>query len=277
MTDEVVIPATEVAPEASGTATPVEAPVSGDLTPESQPTPKVFTQEEVNAIVAKEKSKVERKAQRERDRAIADAVRPQPEKVEAPAKPTPDKFTTTEDYVEALAGWKAEEIVGKKLSEAKTQDQQRQQQDAATELQATFEEREAAARAKYPDYDTVARNPELPITTEMALVIKQSDSGPDIALFLGKNVDECRRIAQLSPFLQAKELGRIEAKLAATPAAPAHKTSSAPDPIVPVGGKGGSQPALDPTDPRSDKLSTDEWMRAENARMRKKLEAQGYR
>jgi hypothetical protein len=72
--------------------------------------------------------------------------------------------------------------------------------------------------------------------------------------------------------LQAKEIGKIEAKLAADP--PVKKTSTAPAPIAPVTARSTSSPAYDTTDPRSVKaMSTSEWIEAERARQIKKWEA----
>jgi hypothetical protein len=72
--------------------------------------------------------------------------------------------------------------------------------------------------------------------------------------------------------MQAKEIGRIEAKLAADP--PVKKTSTAPAPIAPVTARSTSAPAYDTTDPRSVKsMSTSEWIEADRLRQIKKWEA----
>jgi hypothetical protein len=97
-------------------------------------------------------------------------------------------------------------------------------------------------------------------------IIKSSDVGPDIAYHLGSNLADARRIAGLHPLLQAKEIGKIEAMLAAqtaetpkaeTPAAqpkPKPKlVSSAPAPIKAVGGTETAAP-----DP--EKMSDAQWL-----------------
>jgi hypothetical protein len=72
--------------------------------------------------------------------------------------------------------------------------------------------------------------------------------------------------------LQAKEIGKIEAKMASDP--PMKKTSTAPAPIAPVTARSASSPAYDTTDPRSVKsMSTSEWIEAERMRQIKKWEA----
>ena len=107
---------------------------------------------------------------------------------------------------------------------------QREQQKHQKEVIEAYHDREEEARTKYDDFEQVAYNPNLPITTEMAQAIQYSDIGPDLAYHLGANPKEAERISRLPPLLQAKEIGRIEAKLAADP--PTKKTTSAPTPIV---------------------------------------------
>ena len=109
----------------------------------------------------------------------------------------------------------------------------------------------------------------------MAETIRASDIGPDVAYYLGSNPKEADRISKLPPYLQAKELGKIEVKLADSP--PVKKTSSAPAPIAPVTARGLGK-AVDTTDPRSLKeMSTSEWIEAERMRQIKKWEAQRNR
>jgi hypothetical protein len=106
----------------------------------------------------------------------------------------------------------------------------------------------------------------------MAQTIKASDAGPDVAYYLGTNPKEADRISRLTPFLQVKELGKLEAKLADNP--PVKRTSSAPAPISPVTARTTGSPAFDTTDPRSIKsMSTSEWIEAERARQIKKMQA----
>ena len=247
MTDETLaeVPASEPV----ATAAP-EAPV--EQQPES---PKTFTQEEVDAIVTKRLAKFERKL--ERDRALREQAPPPP-----PAETiTPDKFSSPDAYAEALATQKAEELI-----------RQREMQKQQREILDAYSEREEEARSKYEDFEQVAYNPSLPITTVMAQTIQASDIGPEMAYYLGTNPKEADRISKLPPFLQAKEIGKIEAKLAADP--PVKKSTSAPAPISPVTAKSSGAPAYDTTDPRSVKaMSTSEWIAAERLRQIKKMEA----
>ena len=154
---------------------------------------------------------------------------------------------------------------------------QRELQRQQAELLEAYHDREEQAREKYEDFEQVAYNPKLPITTVMADTIRASDVGPEVAYYLGTNVKETERIARLPPILQAKEIGKIEARLADNP--PVKRTTSAPAPITPVTARGSNNnPSYDTTDPRSIKnMSTSEWIEAERARQIRKLQAQANR
>jgi len=247
MSDE-VSQAEVPAPELEATV----APASEVQTPEvSDATPKTFSQEELDAAIGKRLAREQRKWERER------AVQP----VVQQAPVTPEQFATNEDYVEALADQRAEQKIAER--------EQRKQQ---TEILNAYHDKEEEVRAKYDDFEQVAYNPNLPITTVMAQSIQASDIGPEVAYHLGANPREAERISRLSPIMQAKEIGRIEAQLAANP--PVKKTSNAPSPISPVTARTTGSPSYDTTDPRSIKtMSTSEWIEAERTRQIKKQEA----
>jgi hypothetical protein len=250
MSDEVLAEAP--APEQVATAAPepeIAAPV--ETQPES---PKSFSQEELDAAIGKRLAREQRKWEREARQAEA----PKPVPVE---HVTPEQYTTTEEYVEALTTSKAQQIV-----------QQQQYAKQQQELLGSYHEKEEDARGRYEDFEQVAYNPKLQITDVMAQTIQAADNGPDIAYYLGTNPKEADRIARLTPILQAKEIGRLEAKVASEPAT--KRTSSAPAPISPVTARGGHSGSFDTTDPRSLKtMTTSQWIDAERARQVKKQEA----
>jgi hypothetical protein len=216
---------------------------------------KKFSQAEIDAMISKRLAREQRKWEREQRFKAATP--------ELPATPpSQEQFESTEAYAEALAERKAAELLARREAE-------RQQ----AETLESYHEREEEARTKYEDFEQVAYNPRLPITQVMAETIQASDVGPEVAYYLGSNPKEADRIAKLSPFLQAKEIGKIEAKLADNP--PVKKSSSAPTPITPVTPRGGNARVLDTTDPRSIKeMSTSEWIEAERQRQIKKWDAQ---
>ena len=230
-------------------------------TPSEQEAAKTFSQEELDAIVGKRLAREQRKWEREQAQRQADL-----QALRAPVDiPSQEYFNSPEDYAEALAERKAEELVARRES-AKQQ----------TALLEQYQTKEEEARDKYDDFEQVAYNPNLPITETMAQTIQASEIGPDVIYHLGSNPKEAERIARLSPLLQAREIGKIEARLASSP--PAKKTTTAPAPIAPVTARTSGAPAFDTTDPRSIKsMSTSEWIEADRLRQIKKLEAQRNR
>lgn len=256
MTEEVQDLAEAPAPEQAATA----APAPEDTLPadESTQAPKLFTQEEMDAKFGKRLAQAQRKWEREQAQKLAELEARRAMPVNPPA---PDDFDNAARYAEALAEQKAQELL-----------RQREAAQQQAKLLETYHEKEEEARGKYDDFEQVAYNPSLPVTDVMAQSIQASDTGPDIIYWLGSNPKEAARIANLSPILQAKEIGKIEAKLANDP--PLKKTSTAPAPIAPVTARSTSSPAYDTTDPRSTKtMSTSDWIEADRQRQIKKWEA----
>jgi len=255
-----VVPAEVSAPEQVATA----APATEELAPEAvEPAveSKTFTQEELDAAIGKRLAREQRKWEREQ---AARATEAQARKAPVEIPPI-EQFNSPDEYADALAERKAQELLDR-----------REQARAQSEIIEAYHEREEEARTKYDDFEQVAYNSKLPLTDAMAQTIQASEVGPDMAYYLGSNPKEAERISRLSPLQQAKELGKIEAKLSDNP--PVKKTSSAPAPIAPVTARSSGSPATDTTDPRSIKsMSTSEWIEAERQRQVKKWEAQRNR
>ena len=248
----------ESAPAPEATAAPEvaqNAPEVAENQPEQTPEEKKFTQAEIDAMISKRLAREQRKWEREQQAKLA-----QPQ---APKEVPPiEHFETPDAYAEALAVRKAEEL----LAQREFQKQQAAIEDA-------YHEREEEARSKYDDFEQVAYNPQLRVTDVMAETIRASEMGPDLAYWLGTNPKEADRISRLSPLLQAREIGKIEAKLGTNPFV--KPTTSAPAPISPVTARTSGSPSYDTTDPRSTKtMSTSDWIEAERARQMKKLQAQ---
>lgn len=233
-----------IAPEPDATAAPdvVETPAPDGDEPET----KTFTQEEIDEIVAKRLAKAERKWRREQ------AQTPEPVAYEPPVDD--EVYTPTADQI--IARHEAQK-----------------QQQAMLEA---YHEREEAALEKYDDFQQVAYNPNLKITDVMATTIQASEIGPDVIYWLGSNPKEAARIASLPQVLQAKEIGKIEAKLETDP--PARKTTTAPAPISPVTARTNAASIYDTTDPRAVKTlnrgeNATAWIEAERQRVLRERQA----
>ncbi len=247
------------------------SPAVNDADESSKPKPKG------NGIQSRidELTRLRYDAERDRDYWREMATRqPAPAKQEA-AKPeaqTPrpklEDFNYDEAaYEAALDAYyekKADEIVDRKLTA-------REQERLKAERVKSWKAREAEFIAKTPDYIQLAYY--APINDAMASVIQESEFGPQIAYHLGKpeNRAEAERIAQLDPVRAAREIGRLEATFNKPAPAPAPKpaVSKAPPPPPKIEATD-STPRVSTTSPESDSMSDEEWVKAEQARLKRK-------
>jgi hypothetical protein len=229
-------------PEATAAPGDVEKPKQ-----EEQPA-KTFTQAEVDAIVQKRIAKEERKIERK----IAGKLHEQT----TATPPKRETFGSDEEFTQAEIDHRAE-VKAKELI------QQREREASAEKQREAFEERAEKVLDRYPDFEVVAKNPRLPINEAMADFIQDSEHGPDVAYYLGKNLGKAAEIFQMPPMRAARELVRIEAEIAAKPKA---NPSKAPDPITPVGTRGKASSSSMP----SDDDPIDVWMQKERERSAKR-------
>jgi hypothetical protein len=222
---------------------------------------KTFTQKELDEILQKRLAKAQRTARREALQEFA-ALQPrqQPEpKQTDDGKPARAQYADDEAYVDALTDWKLDQ----RDKVAKAESAKQQAQTVSKKIDQLY-----AEASKLDGFDAEAYD-ELPLTRAMVEAVLDSDVAPALMKHMADNPEEVERIAKLSPARQAAELGKLEAKLDSP--APAKKHSSAPDPITPLRKPNGAAKTFDTTDPRAAKeLSTSEWIRLEEARMRKK-------
>lgn len=123
---------------------------------------------------------------------------------------------------------------------AREQQAQQAREAAKQEAMAVFMESEQDVRAQHADYDHVTRS--MPLTDTTLELVMQSDAGPELLYQIGKTPQMAAAFARMDPVSQARELGRLEARLAM----PKPKTeTSAPDPIKPV--KATSRAQKDPS------------------------------
>jgi hypothetical protein len=237
-------PATEqsVAPESS--ATPADVPENPEAV-----APKTFTEDELKAQLdaeaAKIRNKYERKLEKER---IAAETRAQVLQ-EVAAKPVPkddeprvEDFTDYGDYLKAAARYEVKQELAQERANQQEQESKRSYEKENARREQLAEKLTENGYAKYPDFEEVAestgdllRSKGLKFSNAMMGALYEADNSHDIVYHLGKNLEEAERIASLPAYAQAKEIGKLEAKLAEKKPI---KTSNAPDPIKPIeGGK----------------------------------------
>lgn len=229
------------------TNTPEVTAPEGDVETKEQ-VEKVFTQAEVDALIQRRLLKEARRQARNAEQAARERV--------VAVEPKREEFRDDEAFTEAqvrhLAERKAQEIL-----------EQRSKAEQTERLREQYDERVEKARERYADFVAVVENPLLTINEAMAEFIMDSEHGPDVGYYLGKNPDKAAQIAQLSPVRAARELSRIEAEIASKPKA---SPSKAPDPITPVGVRGRAASSPLPSD--DDDIET--WMRKERERTRRR-------
>ena len=153
---------------------------------------------------------------------------------ESAEKPNPDKFGSYDEYVEALADWKADQRVAESFKRRDAERSQAAEARAAEAKAQAWAERQSEFREATPDYDAVVGKSAVQIAPHVVDTLLDSESGPELAYHLAKRPETVKRINALSPLSAARELGRIEATLS-NPAAPQIKPASkAPAPITPV-------------------------------------------
>ena len=209
-----------------------------EIEPEDKP--KLFTQEELETQIQKRIGRERRKLERKYSN---NAVPKTSESVL-----NPDDFSSNEDYIEARIELEAQKKADQKEADNKNK-----------ELIQQHKRRMSEVESKYSDFNQVVGNEDLVVTNVMFEEIITSDVGPEIAYYLGKNIEESERIAELSTRQQIKEIAKIELKLNTTPSP--KKTTTAPSPIVPVIPRNSGNSSYSTSDPRSTKsMTTSEWI-----------------
>lgn len=206
---------------------------------------KTFTQAELDEIVQKRITKLERKMERQRiesetrSKVLSEV---QQQQYQPSEKPVSDNFATYDEYLEALADFKAEQKIveiDEKRRQAEIDNQHKSEIERQTERRhALLDEGES----KYVDFEEVVSASKLQIAEPAYLAILESDISSDLVYHLAKDTAEADRISKLSPYAQAKEIGKIEDRLLAKK--PVIK-SNAPPPISPVNGSKDFTKSLD--------------------------------
>jgi len=178
-------------------------------------------------------------AQRDRDHwrelALKSQKAPEPEIAAPKGKPNVAEFASYEEYTEAVADWKVQEILTRREAEVQ---QQRAQYEAMT-LREAFDAKARAFEAESPDWRQVVTS--IPLSDAAFQAAQQSDMGPALLYHLGKNPQLAEQIYSLSPYQQAMRLGRLELELSQPQP---KRISGAPEPINPL--SGGDGKAYDP-------------------------------
>jgi hypothetical protein len=241
--EEVVAEATtEKGGEAGDTPTPEEAGEQG-LSESAQEK----VNERINQLTKKRRV-AEQDAAFWRDKALNNVA--SPEKGEAPKE---DDYENYENYLDARAEWKAEQTYTR-LRQQESKDVVKSEEERITQRrEEDWTKKVNEARTKFKDFDSVALSENVPYSDSMRDLVKDSDVGPELAMYFGKNPEVAEKVAYMTDLQAAKAIGMIEHQLS-TPVSPKN-VSRAPEPITPVGGGGQEAGQKDPDD-----MSTEEWL-----------------
>lgn len=232
----------------------------------SRPDPKKRIRKLVAQRNAKEDENARLRAQI--DVLMKQAQQPQPAADQTPQKqddpqPKQEEYSDYAKYLEDRSAWASRQAVKRALVEARTQAAETHKQQIAQARETEMVTQAKALFAKgieeFEDFEEIAADPALPVTDAMTSAMLASDIGHQVQYHLGNHPEEATRISQLSPVQQVREMALLEASLKAPKPAPKKKTTNAPEPIKPVGGKSA---------PRSideDTMPIDEYMRRYNA------------
>jgi len=166
------------------------------------------------------------------------------------AKPDRDDFDDDADYTAAVAKFAVHEVNAQRDQAAAKQTEASAADKRNEIFLARVEERLANGRME--DFNEVFHDT-LPITETMADVIAESDKGPEIAYYLGKNQTELRDIARMPPIQAARALGQLEGRLSRSTS---KKRSTAPAPPKTLSG------TADSVAPSLDEMSMEEYRQA---------------
>jgi hypothetical protein len=184
-----------------------------------------------------------------------------PQEALGPAIPNPEDYVGGQfdpRYMQDMMTYTRESAKAEAIEAVKREQQEVMQRQALAEQQRKLETAEAAARARYSDYDGVIEQ----ITSDPMLAQNQTirqallglENGPEIAYTLGKNLDVAYEIANMNPIQAGMRLAEVINR------AP-RKVSNAPAPIKPISAVGNT-----PGNAKDySQMSTEEYIAARNA------------
>lgn len=161
------------------------------------------------------------------------------------AEPDPNAFDDHVKYVKAVALWEARKEI---RAELKLEAEKRERASRETDAQRIEREHGAritAFREKHDDFDEVleAGLADCPASPTLEHIIKSSENGPELLYELAKDGKEAARIGRLPAIALAREIGKIEARIASQASqereTPPNKITKAPKPLTPVTARGG--------------------------------------
>ncbi len=146
-------------------------------------------------------------------------------------EPTLEQFDYDEDkFRDAAIDYK----VNQRFQDAQERVRQREAQLRQDKAASDFSKKVASSNVP-DDYSQVINTltATIPIQVDVVSAIQQAENGPELAYYLGQNLDVADNISRMSPVLAAMEIGKISVQLSAGKKT-AKPASKAPHPVTPV-------------------------------------------
>lgn len=212
---------------------PAQEGKEGETKPKNSPKERIREAIERRNKAEQEANEAKREARELRAR--LEALAAQAPALEA-EKPDRTKFANDEEYIEALADWKAKQAIIQR---------EREQAEARTkaeteEIVRTWNKRQEQAMKDIPDYEDVVSAADIQIAPHVHQAIVESELGPHLAYYLALNQDEVKRLNAMKPIAALRHLMKLEDELRDTETEPVKEDpkqlpkSKAPEPINPV-------------------------------------------
>lgn len=179
------------------------------------------------------------RAEKDELRAKLEALQVKAEPIEASDRPDRAKFSSQEDYEDALTDWKADQRIAKREREQA----EAQAKAEFAEVTKQWTDRCEEAKKEIEDFATVMDAADIQISDVVHQALLRSKNGPQLAYFLAKHPDEAKKVNRMHPIDAIRHLDTLERELMedAEPEKPKSvQRSKAPEPITPVK----SSPAL---------------------------------
>lgn len=130
-------------------------------------------------------------------------------------KPVFENYETTEQYEQAVGQWTQAGYQMQAQAQAQAQ-HNAQVQQAQAQKQASVAQKVVEAAAKYPDFQQVVQNQNVPplvqINQAAYEALSESDNMADVAYYLAKNPAELYSFQSLSPTQAVRKIAQLEMK-----------------------------------------------------------------
>lgn len=221
---------------------PGEPPLAQDPAParEAAPTPEPTHADELKAlrtmIEQRDSERAAREAQRdtqvqtiERLMRGEDLTPPKDAKPAEPVRPKAEDFQSHEEYVEAVADFKASEKVAAFRQEQQQERQQTQHREQLLSRDQTIKQQEDAFVAEHPDYvDVVTKGLVATTPPEFRQLLMLVDDAPAVAYQVAQDPELRQRLLAMPPGPLFYALGRLSASAGGGVSAPAATETTTP-------------------------------------------------